>query len=371
MALNDALCMASTINILLIDHDLGGGTNVYTRSAIEGWINRGLTVNRLTFDRATNRYVLHSIGQGRRALVEHDTLDDVLEFFGGRILHSIIINSLVTFPSLSNSIEVVLKLKKRHNAKLSYHMHDFYCICPSQHLLNRNNVYCGIPEKLEKCKSCAKSNMHMWGLQSPLFSIIQWRYLFQALLEACDQIIFFDESSAVLALRQYGSALNKIKIKPHKKAVQLKPVKRLFKPEFHIGFIGTLNLYKGAARINQLAEYIECYQLETPMTLVGSSSIWLHPNITSLGKYDNQHLSQIIEISKISVFLVASIAPETFCYALDELMSMRLPIVAFDLGAQGRRTKLYSHGKVIPLDSTPGQIYNHLALLHSKFYLDN
>jgi hypothetical protein len=34
-------------------------------------------------------------------------------------------------------------------------------------------------------------------------------------------------------------------------------------------------------------------------------------------------------------------------------MKMGLPIVAFDIGAQGSRVKQYELGKVVPLDSSP------------------
>jgi glycosyltransferase involved in cell wall biosynthesis len=47
-----------------------------------------------------------------------------------------------------------------------------------------------------------------------------------------------------------------------------------------------------------------------------------------------------------------SIIPETFSYTISEAMTMGLPIVAFDIGAQGNRVKNYNLGKVVPLGST-------------------
>ena len=48
-----------------------------------------------------------------------------------------------------------------------------------------------------------------------------------------------------------------------------------------------------------------------------------------------------------------SIVPETFSYTISEAIKMGLPIVAFDIGAQGNRVKQYKLGKVVPLGSSP------------------
>jgi glycosyltransferase involved in cell wall biosynthesis len=71
------------------------------------------------------------------------------------------------------------------------------------------------------------------------------------------------------------------------------------------------------------------------------------------GPYEPNHLPDLIGDKGINVILAPSIVPETFGYTLSEAMIMGLPIVAFDLGAQGSRVKQYELGKVVPLDSSP------------------
>lgn len=53
------------------------------------------------------------------------------------------------------------------------------------------------------------------------------------------------------------------------------------------------------------------------------------------------------------MIFISSIIPETFGYTISEAIKMGLPIVAFDIGAQGNRVKQYALGKTIPLHSSP------------------
>ena len=46
------------------------------------------------------------------------------------------------------------------------------------------------------------------------------------------------------------------------------------------------------------------------------------------------------------MILFPSICPETFSYVIEEAIVLRLPIVAFDLGAPGERLRDYSLGRL-------------------------
>ena len=50
---------------------------------------------------------------------------------------------------------------------------------------------------------------------------------------------------------------------------------------------------------------------------------------------------------------MSSVCPETFSYTISEIQSMKRPLISYDLGAQGERTKNYKLGKVIPLNTKP------------------
>jgi len=358
----------SKTDILVIDHDLGGGTWAFTNHMMAKLILEGHSVQRLIFSRMERCFVLLFADSSEGGVVRFGNLTDVREWYQKRPIAKMIVNSLVEFPSLENLVSMVEELKLLHGAALSYNIHDFYSACPSQHLLNYENKYCGVPANLAICSDCSRENFNMWSYRGSNFSITTWRQTFQRLLNICDEVVAFDSSSIDILGRVFSLPETRIRVRPHSRIVAFDPV-CLKKPvRLHIGIIGTMNHYKGADLINELASYLDKSATDAALTLVGSSVVPLARRIKVLGAYDKDHLPEIVAAQKISVFFISSIAPETFCYTLDEVMAMQLPCVAFNLGAQGSRTSSYIHGLVLPAGCTIKEIYDGLVFAHAKFY---
>ena len=74
--------------------------------------------------------------------------------------------------------------------------------------------------------------------------------------------------------------------------------------------------------------------------------------LTVRGTYKVEDLAGLLEEAGIHVVLFPSICPETFSFTLSEVFAIGLPVVGFDLGAQGRRIREYDKGLVIPRDSS-------------------
>jgi glycosyltransferase involved in cell wall biosynthesis len=360
--------IATATDILILDHMLGGGTKVFTNHAVAGWMAAGFTVQRLTCDIANGKFVLQSADPMDGGVISFPDLDAVQAFYGSRRIGQIIVNSLVTFPSPEACVDLVQALKQRHQATLVYHVHDFYCVCPSQHLLDAGNRYCGVPCDLAVCATCAATNLNMWHFRGPKFSMARWRQAFQRLFDACDEVIVFDESAVDVLRRAFTLPDDRVRVRPHERTVALTPLRQSRRAPLHIGLIGTLNHCKGFDLVNELADHVSRTKPGTPITLVGSSVVPPAGNVSVLGAYEIRDLPEIITASGITVFLIASIVPETFCYTLDELMAMELPVVAFDLGAQGRRTAGYPHGTVLPAGCSIEEVYRAIAAAHARFY---
>ena len=64
------------------------------------------------------------------------------------------------------------------------------------------------------------------------------------------------------------------------------------------------------------------------------------------GPYQRDNLVALIEAQHINMILFPSICPETFSYVVDEMMLLRMPVVAFDLGAPAERLRDYSLGRL-------------------------
>ncbi len=70
------------------------------------------------------------------------------------------------------------------------------------------------------------------------------------------------------------------------------------------------------------------------------------PRLHVTGPYQREELVALIETHRINMILFPSICPETFSYVIEEMMLLRLPIVAFDLGAPGERLREYDLGRL-------------------------
>ncbi|WP_246690056.1 hypothetical protein [Methylobacterium sp. WL7] len=71
--------------------------------------------------------------------------------------------------------------------------------------------------------------------------------------------------------------------------------------------------------------------------------------VTDTGRYvgDHEALDMVWRVAA-DLVLLAAIWPETYSYALTLALRTGLPVVAFDLGAQGERLSLYPNGHRLP-----------------------
>ena len=69
-------------------------------------------------------------------------------------------------------------------------------------------------------------------------------------------------------------------------------------------------------------------------------------NVSWYGKYRQQELQTIVEKSRVNLVIFPSVCPETFSYLISEIIQMDIPILCFDIGAQGEKVKAYKKGYV-------------------------
>ncbi|WP_419419959.1 rhamnan synthesis F family protein [Legionella sp. D16C41] len=339
--------------IIFFDHNLGGGTNIYTRAFIKEAFEKNFSIIRIYNFQGI--WFLQWLANNDAMLFYTKYFEELfnnLEFIPAT---SIVVNSLYGFPQVAESIKNIIALTKKINAPIEIKMHDYFTLCPSPHLVNMSGQYCEVPQDATICSQCLKGNLSWYPAWYPRKEqpkdIINWRQPFLDLLAAASILTFFDQASVDIFRRAFHIESQKIRIVPHEidYFVWNKPI--ALEGPLHIGILGTLNSIKGSSIVQELGHYISTNHLSTKITVVGPS-VELLPEITIYGPYEPNQLPSIIEKNKINVVLVPSIVPETFGYTISEAIKMKLPIVAFDLGAQGNRVKHYKWGKVIPLGSS-------------------
>jgi glycosyltransferase involved in cell wall biosynthesis len=343
---------------IIFDHNGGGGANTYTQQLVKAIHADGGAVLRIYCADAV--WFVQWIGDGDGMLFYTSSIEELFEILSTSRSVSIVLNSLYGFPDITLTISKIIGLVKILSATLDVKTHDFFALCPSPHLLNFKGKYCSVPQELETCRICLKKNhgwFHPWYPEEnkPVY-IDEWRKPFSELFEAANSISVFDQSSVEILRKGFKLEDRKIKVVPHD-IDYFKCSKRVdLTGPLHIGVLGTLTQGKGGDVVNELCKYTLKEGLRVPISIVGSSLVPLQGAVNVWGSYTPNDLLEIIGYQHINIILMPSIVPETFSYTISEAMEMGLPIVAFDIGAQGNRVKQYELGKVIPLGSSPDVI---------------
>lgn len=332
--------------ILYINHSFGGGADLYLRKKADEFIKNGHEVYQVIYQPDFHQYELINMKDD-----EHYYFDDIniLLYLVSMKAKHIYFNELVSYPNIKGLIDTVHKIKSIHpHIQFTYLVHDYFCICPRLNLINVNDRYCGLPE-VKDCDICLKrANFD----QSK--SIVEWRSLNAKLLNTCDEIICFSNSSKKYLVRVYQNLSDKIKVIGHI-IDELRAPKVKNDNIITIGLLGQLCKHKGIEKIKELIQYIHNNQLSKyRIVCIGDAQDVRNDSVFfATGKYRRENIVNLVEEYNIDVFFMSSVCPETFSYTISEIQSMKRPLISYDLGAQGERTKNYKLGKVIPLNTKP------------------
>ena len=342
--------------ILFINHSFGGGADLYLRKEADKLIQQGKRVYQVIYQPDYHQYELVDMNSGAQY-----NFDDIhiLLYLVSIKAQCIYLNELVSYPNIKGLIDTLKNVKDIHsNIKITYLVHDYFCICPRLNMIDCNDVYCGLPS-VSECDTCLqKANFD----QSK--SIVDWRSLNSKLLSTCDEIVCFSNSSKKYLTKVYHNLSQKIKVIGHEiENLRVPVVKK--DDVITIGLLGQLCKHKGIDQIKGLIQHIRDNQLtQYRIVCIGDAQDIENDDIfCSTGKYKRDDISDLVEKYDVDVFFMSSICPETFSYTVSEIQSMNRPLVSYDLGAQGERTKNYKFGKVIPLHASPKVILDTIKEL--------
>ena len=332
--------------LVLLNH-FGGGTEKYIRQNFY----RGDYIH-LTQCNYHNGfcYCLHILETNKRLYFDKTTLPNIIS----QRLKGIIVNSLVGFSDETTLLNQLTTVKKNNKSIfLLYLVHDFHSICPSVHLYY-GDCYC----KME-CTKCGNEEYRRIAPER------QKRWF--SFLSVCDEIRTFSLSSKKLLLSIYPNLIEQqISVVPHDMTYcTFEPLVIEKHSKNRIAIIGTIiSICKGMIVVKDFLHY--CINKDINLYLIGTlckDYIVNAPNIHYLGKYKSQDLKNILQFNKINAVFFPSVLPETFSYLIHELMIMQIPIVGFDIGAQGECLSSYKYGLTLPINAPNEEIYKALISL--------
>ncbi len=363
---------------VVFDHGVGGGANEFTRLKLVG---DGINLI-ISPDNSRQNYRVILAVKGRKSvayrLMDQKDISTVVEKLNCR---DVVINELVSYPGLAGFLDYLVQFKKdRPDLQYNYITHDYYSICPSFHLLDHTGKYCGIPEDLTRCDVClsrnplAQDGLAAFGYGAESGRMAAWREKFCTLLETCDRITCFSNSSHELLLRAFPGLKTPVEITQHEVGWIRKVKISKTTDRLNIAVIGYLTEIKGAAQVVDLARYLQEKDINAAIHIFGPVIEPYNAQMDALTKvnrhyaYSKSELPDLMEQHEIDLVFIASICPETFSYTTQEAIEMELPVAVFDLGAPAERVRPYSAGVVLA-DDEPASIFTtiqeHLTALKS------
>lgn len=334
----------------VFDHNLGGGANQYRRALVADRLGQGIAVLLCTYNLPTLDYRLQvSHPAGGEEIYRMSSFQGVERLFDDARVGEIFVNSVVSFDEpLVFADWVAAARERRPSVRLTVAVHDYFAVCPSFPLLDADGRYCGIPD-VDVCARCLARHTARYVALSPPTEIGPWRALWGRCLAAADEVRCFSDSTRRLLQRAYPS-LDAARICVIAHRVDYLPA-RLPKVDHDaplvIGVIGQISVQKGAEVVKELAALIDRERPDVRVVVIGSLDIAVRsPRLKVTGAYRHADLVDLIEAHGVNMVLFPSICPETFSYVTEEMMLLRLPIVAFDLGAPGDRLRDYAKGRL-------------------------
>lgn len=335
---------------LVFDHNMGGGANQYRRNLIAERLAAGEAVVFCTYNLPMLEYRVHVLEPHKpeavfrvssflalEAMIE---ALDVIELF---------VNSPVSFDDPTMLAEWLVRVRARHpGSRLVVTTHDYFAVCPSFVLLDAQGRHCGIPAEAD-CARCLKAHEASYVSLSPPTEIAAWRASWGRCLAAADEVRCFSRASLDLLMKAYPAlGPERVTLLPHKVDFVPARIPRLdASAPLVIGVVGEISPQKGAHIVTGIAEILEREDRDARIVVLGPlDAVCRSSRLRATGPYRRGELVDLVEQHGINVFLFPSIWPETFSYVVAELMAMKVPIVAFDLGAPAERLAQYPLGRL-------------------------
>lgn len=285
-------------------------------------------------------------------------------------LLSVLRIDLIHIHHLKNMYLDIFQVAEEKNIPIIYTLHDFYSLCPSIKLFNKETFLCDYTNS-KGCSSCISQNFRQNVNFIPL-----WRKEFYKSLQIAQKIIVPSFSTKKIILNIYkdieidviGHGYDKIDKKKDYNYSNKKIQKR-----FNIAFIGGILEEKGLKYLEGVI--LEAQKSDITIHLFGMAGNKRY-NISTRnyifhGPYMQKDLPNLLLENDIKLICLMSMWPETYSYTLSESLISEIPVITFDLGAIAERVKAIDAGWILPINSTSKDIFKLIRAIksdHSEEY---
>ena len=333
--------------VMVFDHAMGGGANHFRAEKVSEWLAAGQEVVLVTPHLATLSYEVTCLAGSDERIARYSTLAECLAALPDA--REIVVNSLVSYDDPGQVLDWI-EARQRPGLPVTYCLHDFHAACPVWTLVGSDGRYCGIPD-FDRCARCLPANDAPFLALMPSLDVPAWREKWLRFLLRADTIIAFSKASVPVLRKAFPELpIERISVQPHR-TDYIRPQRVDFRLDLPlvIGVVGSINVYKGAGIVAEMAGIIEREQLPARIVVIGTiDNVSPSPALRITGAYRSEALPDMLRREGVGICLLPSICHETFSYVTAELMAYGMPLAVFDLGAPAERVRTYPLGGIIP-----------------------
>jgi GT2 family glycosyltransferase len=212
--------------------------------------------------------------------------------------------------------------------------HDFFPISPSYTLLSKGGVFRGVPVA-DGPLADDPAHTYTRPYRSDA-TLAQWQAAWGALIGAADRCVVFSENSGAIVAQAYPQAAETLFIEPHPMLTPVPVIRPVGDGVPTIGVLGNIGYQKGAAVLQKLSRDLARTGAARLVVIGHLDPAWpLAAPAQVHGSYELRDLPGLVARYGISGWLIPSIWPETFSFTTHEALATGMPVISFDLGAQG------------------------------------
>ncbi len=342
-------------NIILLSHTRGGGTEVAVQREIEQRNRNNESVFRLfPVPGGKGRMMVHP-GHAETGAMSNlgpfDLQDAEDRRKLSKILRGLRLRELVIHHTIdlgANAPDVLRRFSKEAALPYSFVIHDYLSVCPRVCLTLPKGIYCRDSQRLG-CRIC----LWRYGSEFGRPRIERWRNMWRRFLAQAENVY----APNVDVIQRLERWLPDIPVRcapnhpPIKGTIRIPTLSDSAAP-LRIGILGAIGYTKGFEVLRRCARFIRRKHLPVELIVIGYTrhdKALKKLGVTITGPYVDQDIQSLIHRHRPDCIFLPSIWPETYSFTLSHALASGLPIVTFDIGAMGTRTRGLDQVLQLPL----------------------
>lgn len=254
----------------------------------------------------------------------------------------------------------LFKVAKQKSKNVFFTIHDYYTYCQRYDLIDSKGEYCGFSKSEKNCNACrsAAPALEADGFKANKESFAARRSKVKKLLTEVNLI--------APSQNVYDNLVSKMKISAKQIEVIEHPILKNSletdviwnkKDKIAMAFVGNFSVKKGAEVFLKIVS--EWDQKKIPVRwhvfgkvtdVVLADELMQKYDVKFHGHYDVQDLPNLFKKNRIHIGLLLSIWPETFSYALNDILKAGGVPICTDIGAPADRIREGGFGWTISLE---------------------